>query len=64
VDEVKTQVDEVKTQIKSLEKRLTTQVNDVRVSLRNYTAIQLNSLRKWLGDPIKPVLAPVKLRDY
>jgi regulator of replication initiation timing len=57
VEDVKTQVEDVKTQMKSLEKRLTGQVDDVRATLRNHTAIQLNSLRKWLGDPIEPVSA-------
>jgi chromosome segregation ATPase len=62
VDEVKTQVDEVKTQMKSMDERLTAQVDDVRASLRNHTAIQLNSLRKWLGDSIEPVLAPALVK--
>ena len=38
-----------------------TQINNIRVSLHNYTVIQLNSLRKWLGDPIEPVTAPVQV---
>jgi len=63
VDEVKTQVAEVKTQMRSMDERLTTQVDDVRESLRNHTAIQLNCLRKWLGDPIEPVLASVQVKD-
>ena len=61
LDDVKTtlegQIDDVKTQMMLLEKRLTGQVDDVRLNLRNHTAIQLNSLRKWLGDPIEPVSA-------
>jgi hypothetical protein len=61
VDEVRTQVAEVKTQMKSMDERLTAQVDDVRASLRNHTAIQLNSLRKWLGDSMEPVSAPVQV---
>jgi len=63
VDEVKTQVAEVGTQIRSLEERLTDQVDDARVSLHNHTAIQPNSLRKWLDDPIEPILAPALVED-
>ena len=42
---------------------LTAQVDDVRDSLRNYTAVQLNSLQKWLGDLIEPVLALALVKD-
>ena len=49
--------------MKSMDKRLTAQVDDVRDSLRNYTAVQLNSLRKWLGDPIEPVLVLALVED-
>ena len=41
-----------------------TQVNNIKKNLRNYTAILLNSLQKWSGDPIKPVSAPVQIGDY
>jgi len=46
------------------------QMDDVRTSLcnqteslRNHTAIQLNSLRKWLGDPIEPVSTIALVKD-
>jgi hypothetical protein len=48
--------------MKSIDERLTAQVDDVRASLRNHTAIQLNSLRKWLGDSIEPVSAPALVK--
>ena len=66
VAELKTDVAELKTEMKSFgerQDRLESQIDDVRASLRNHTAIQLNSLRKWLGDPIEPVSAPVQDRD-
>ena len=74
VAELKTDVAELKTEMKSQEERLTAQiddvregltaqVDDVRASLRNHTAIQLNSLRKWPSNPIKPILAPTQVRD-
>jgi len=63
LDEAKTtlqgQIEEVKTQVEDVK----TQVEDVRASLRNHTAIQLNSLRKWLGDPIKPISALALVKD-
>jgi hypothetical protein len=49
--------------MRSMDERLTAQVDDVRASLRNHTAVQLNSLRKWLGDPIEPVSAPAPDED-
>ncbi|OCK87449.1 uncharacterized protein K441DRAFT_670886 [Cenococcum geophilum 1.58] len=43
------------------------QIDDVRTSLRNqteslnnHTFTQLNSMRKWLNDSIKPISAPVQ----
>ena len=49
--------------MKSLEERLMDQVDDVRASLRYYIAVQLNSLQKWLGDPIKPILVLALVED-
>ena len=49
--------------MKSMDERLTAQVDDVRASLRHHTAVQLNSLRKWLGDPIEPILALALVED-
>ena len=40
------------------------QVDDVRASLRHYIVVQLNSLRKWLGDPIEPILALALVEDW
>ena len=57
VDKVKAKVVEVKIEMRSQEERLTAQIDDVRASLHNHTVIQLNSLRKWLNDPIEPVSA-------
>ena len=64
--------------MKSLEERLITQVNDVRIQVsdvrtqvdelqagvNNNMALQRNFLRKWLDDPIAPILAPIRIRDY
>ena len=55
VAELKTDVAEIKTEIKSLgecQDRLKNQIDDVRTAVNNGRAIQLNSLRKWLDDPI------------
>jgi len=60
VDEVDKKVDEVKTQVEFLEK----QIDNVRSSVNNGIAIQLNSLRKWLDDPIQPISAFVLIKDY
>ena len=45
-------------------------MDDVKLSLcnqlenlYNYIVIQLNSLRKWLGDLIEPILAPTLDKD-
>ena len=52
--------------MKSMDERLTMQIDDVRATLRNHTAIQLNSLRKWLrkwlGESIEPVLVPTQVK--
>jgi hypothetical protein len=61
VDEVDKKVDEVKTQMKLLEERLENQIDNVRSGVNNGMAIQLNSLRKWLDDPIQPVSASVQI---
>ena len=55
VREAKTQVDEVKIETRFLE----SQIDNVRTGVNNGMAIQLNSLRKWLDDPIQPVSASV-----
>jgi hypothetical protein len=44
VVEIKTEVAEIKTEMKLMDERLLTQINDVRASLCNGMAIQLNSL--------------------
>ena len=56
VEDVKTQVEDVKTQMKNL----TTQVDDLKTVVSNGTAVQLNSLRKWLNDPIAPISALIQ----
>jgi len=73
VDEVKTQVEEVMTQVREaktqvdevkIEMRfLESQIDNVRTGVNNSMAIQLNSLRKWLDDPIQPVSASVLIED-
>jgi hypothetical protein len=57
-------------EMKSLEERLESQidkvrtdVDDVRTAVSNGMAIQLNSLRKWLDNPIQPVSALVQIGD-
>ena len=57
IEDVKTQVEDVKTHMMLLERRLTDQVDNVKANLVNHTAIQLNSLQKWLDDPIEPISA-------
>ena len=39
------------------------QMDNVRDGVNNGMAIQLNSLRKWLDDPIQPVSAYVLVKD-
>ena len=63
VDEVDKKVVEIKTEIKLLEDRLESQIDNVRSGVNNGMAIQLNSLWKWLNDPIQPVLASVLVED-
>jgi archaellum component FlaC len=74
VTEIKTEVAEIKTGMRLLEERLENQmeirqellenqINDVRSGVNNGMAIQLNSLRKWLDDPIQPVSAAVLIED-
>ena len=66
VDEVKTDVAELKTDMKSLgerQDRLESQIDNVRTGVNNGMAIQLNSLRKWLDDPIQPISASVQIKD-
>ena len=55
VDEVDKKVTEIKTEMRSLGERqdcLESQIDNVRTGVNNGMAIQLNSLRKWLDDPI------------
>jgi septal ring factor EnvC (AmiA/AmiB activator) len=73
VDEVKTEVAEIKTEVAEIkteigllgerQDRLENQIDDVRTAVNNGRAIQLNSLRKWLDDPIQPVSALVQIGD-
>ena len=70
VADLKTDVAEIKTEMKLLEDRLESQINnvrtdvdDVRTAVNNGMAIQLNSLRKWLDDPIQPISAFVQIED-
>ena len=60
---IKTEVAEIKTEMKLLENRLESQIDDVRTAVNNGRAIQLNSLRKWLDDPIQPISAFVQIED-
>ena len=52
IAELKTDIAELKTDIKSLKERLESQISNIRSSINNGMAIQLNSLQKWLNDPI------------
>ena len=66
VAELKTDVAEIKMEMRSLgerQDRLENQIDDVRTAVNNGRAIQLNSLRKWLDDPIQPVSALVQIGD-
>ena len=63
VAKIKTEVAEIKTEMKLLENRLKSQIDDVRTAVNNGRAIQLNSLRKWLDDPIQPISALVQIGD-
>ena len=74
VAEIKTEVAEIKTGMRFLEERLENQmeirqeflenqIDNVRSGVNNGMAIQLNSLRKWLDDPIQPVSACVLIED-
>ena len=73
MDEVKTQVDEVKTQVHKVkvsirlievnQEFLKKQIDNVRNGVNNGMAIQLNSLQKWLDDPIQPVSAYILIKD-
>ena len=43
---------DIKIEIKLLKNRLKSQIDNVRSGVNNSIAIQLNSLWKWLNDPI------------
>ncbi len=66
VDEVKAQVDEVDKKVDEVKAEVAevkAEIDDVRTAVNNGMAIQLNSLRKWLDDPIQPVSASVQIGD-
>ena len=66
VDEVDKKVAEIKTEMRSLgerQDRLESQIDNIRSGVNNGMAIQLNSLRKWLDDPIQPISASVQIED-
>ena len=60
MDKVNIKVNKIKTEIKLLKDYLKNQIKNIRASINNGVAIQLNSLQKWLEDPIQPILASVK----
>jgi len=53
---------QMEVRLELLKKQINTvrnKVNSVRSGVSNSVAIQLNSLRKWLGDLMEPVLVPI-----
>ena len=73
VDEVKTEVTEIKTEVAEIkigmrlmevhQEFLEKQIDNIRSGINNTMALQLNSFRKWLDDPIRPVSAAVLIED-
>ena len=59
VDKVDVKVDKVKAEVAEVK----AEVVDIRTAVNNGMAIQLNSLRKWLDDPIQPISASVQIKD-
>jgi archaellum component FlaC len=56
LDSVEENLVELRSQVKNVETSLQNHAKSVENILRNTAAIQLNSFRKWLHDPIQPIL--------
>jgi len=40
------------------------EINDVKTAINNSMAIQLNSLQKWLDNPIQPISVFIQIGNY
>ena len=67
LDDAKTtlegQIDDVKTTLEGQIDDVKIQVDELQAGVNNNIALQRNSLRKWLDDPISPISAPIRVGD-